>query len=684
MRAPTGRPAARILLGAGAAAVLAAAALVGARAGMIVAAPAALPSAIGPQAAPVASGRAIVPLVSSRTVPAGGRPASHRPKEQQRRASHFNEGAPHSPRLLRELGGLADHRPRTGTPPGLAKAMRGVDVAAYQHPHGHAINWRRVARAGIQFAAVKATEGTYYKNPFALADLAQARAAGLSVMAYAFAIPNGNGGASSPVAQADYLISYLASAGGPLPPIMLDIEYNPYGAVCYGLSRAAMRAWIARFSAEIQARTGENPIVYGPVPWWQECTGGTAQFGQSPLWVPDYTFAGHPELTHGWASWAFWQYSSAGAVDGIDTRGHTDLDVLNPRVIPLLDSGPQVSTAGGTVRLRMASADPIAGQRLSLSARNLPAGTAITAAGRVTGRPSVAGSYRTTVRAADGKGRSGSVSFSWAVRPAPINEPTGMVRLGRGAQCLTALAAGPPGGTAARACTGSSAQTWAYAQDNTLRNGGQCLTVPQAAQGTAAELEQCDGAATQQWRLAYPRSTGPAPGPDHTALVNPGSGLCLAGRGAGQADGTALRACNGSPGQSWTLPPGPMTSGITGLCLDDRGDRTADNTEVDLWSCNGTAAQAWLAGPDGTVRVHGKCLDVSRGAPVAGTPVVLHSCTGTAAQVWNLTPGGAGVMLVNPGSGLCLADPHDAEVDGTQAVIAACAASDPGMSWRPS
>ena len=216
MRALAGRSVARILLCAGAGA---GAALMAAGAGMVAASPAALPSAGGQVAALVASGRVIPPAaVSSRKVPGGRRPGA--PKDHRQRVSHFNVAAPHSPKLLRQLAGPDMRQRRTGTPPGLANALRGIDVAAYQHPQGHGIDWGSVAKAGIQFAAIKATEGTYYKNPYALTDLAQARAAGLSVMAYAFAIPNGNGGASSPVAQADYLISYLASAGGPMPPVI--------------------------------------------------------------------------------------------------------------------------------------------------------------------------------------------------------------------------------------------------------------------------------------------------------------------------------------------------------------------------------------------------------------------------------------------------------------------------------
>jgi GH25 family lysozyme M1 (1,4-beta-N-acetylmuramidase) len=259
-----------------------------------------------------------------------GRHAASAAKHHRQRVSHFNVGRTHSPRVLRELAGHPGN-PKNGvtdsTPgAGLAGAVQGVDVAGYQHPGGASINWRKVAKSGIKFAAIKATEGAYYRNPFALTDLAEAKTAGLSVMAYVFAIPNGNGSSASPVAQADYLLKYLTSAGGTPPPIMLDIEYNPYGAECYGLSQPAMRSWISGFSGEVVAKTGEEPVIYGPAPWWQDCTGGATRFGQFPLWVPDYTSAPKPVITAGWRTYAFWQYSSAGTVRGIKAPGNTDLD----------------------------------------------------------------------------------------------------------------------------------------------------------------------------------------------------------------------------------------------------------------------------------------------------------------------------------------------------------------------
>jgi GH25 family lysozyme M1 (1,4-beta-N-acetylmuramidase) len=250
--------------------------------------------------------------------------------------SHYNVGATHSPQLLHALATSLSRMPATAAPS--PTGTLGVDVASFQHPSGAAITWTDVAAAGYQFAAVKTTEGAYYKNPYALTDLSQARAAGLAVVAYAFAIPNGGGSPSSPVTQADYLLSTLGSDSATVP-IMLDIEYDPYVSSdhtneCYGLSPSAMVSWISAFSGEVRAKTGELPIIYTPAAWWSTCTGDSTAFGHTPVWVPDYTDSAGPLLPAGWPTWSFWQYSSSGSVAGINDAGATDLDALNPGAVP--------------------------------------------------------------------------------------------------------------------------------------------------------------------------------------------------------------------------------------------------------------------------------------------------------------------------------------------------------------
>ena len=234
----------------------------------------------------------------------------------------FNVGATHSPELLRKLVG-----PRSKT--GLAAAaastsLGGVDVADYQHPNGAPINWAEVASAGYTFAAIKATEGNYYVNPYYASDVAEAKAAGLHVAGYHFAIPNVSDG----VTQADYAVSNSDYAvGGQMLPLELDIEYDPYSSnECYGLSQAQMVAWITAFVDEVQRLTGKLPIIYTTADWWDTCTGSAASFGADPLWVAAYG-TGSPLLPAGWSSWTFWQYTATATVPGIP--GSVDADYFD-------------------------------------------------------------------------------------------------------------------------------------------------------------------------------------------------------------------------------------------------------------------------------------------------------------------------------------------------------------------
>src|SRR5207248_7431363 len=99
--------------------------------------------------------------------------------------------------------------------------------------------------------------------------------AGMIRGAYHFATPNTSGGA----AQADYFVAHgggWTADGKTLPP-MLDIEYNPSGQTCYGLSPAAMTGWIRSFSEEVHAKTSRWPMLYTTTDWWKTCTGNSAE-----------------------------------------------------------------------------------------------------------------------------------------------------------------------------------------------------------------------------------------------------------------------------------------------------------------------------------------------------------------------------------------------------------------------
>jgi hypothetical protein len=84
---------------------------------------------------------------------------------------------------------------------------KGVDVSSNNHPGDKAIDWPTVRADGYTWAAVKATEGTTYVNPYFAEDLKAAAAAGLEVVAYHFARPTANTGGDEARAFANALAS---------------------------------------------------------------------------------------------------------------------------------------------------------------------------------------------------------------------------------------------------------------------------------------------------------------------------------------------------------------------------------------------------------------------------------------------------------------------------------------------
>jgi beta-glucanase (GH16 family) len=122
---------------------------------------------------------------------------------------------------------------------------------------------------------------------------------------------------------------------------------------------------------------------------------------------------------------------------------------------------------------------------------------------------------------------------------------------------------------------------------------------------------------------------------------------------------------------------GPIT-GIAGKCVDVRAAGTANGTPVQLYDCNGTAAQQWTVATNGSIRALGKCLDVAGGATANGTVVQLWDCNGTGAQAWRVQSNGT---LVNPPSGRCLDDPGGNTANGTQLVIWDCNAG-ANQQWK--
>ncbi|HEY3504500.1 MAG TPA: ricin-type beta-trefoil lectin domain protein [Actinocatenispora sp.] len=123
-----------------------------------------------------------------------------------------------------------------------------------------------------------------------------------------------------------------------------------------------------------------------------------------------------------------------------------------------------------------------------------------------------------------------------------------------------------------------------------------------------------------------------------------------------------------TPSPSPTLPVTGALHGYRGVCLDVHDADSANRTPVQIYRCNGTNAQQWTYGTDGTLRSLDKCLDVTDGNTVNGAKVQVYDCNGTGAQQWTLRDG----QVINTPSGRCLDDTGWSTEDGTQAQIWDC------------
>lgn len=174
--------------------------------------------------------------------------------------------------------------------------MRRVYVRVNVSSHQGNVAWQTFWNSGVKWAHAKATERTYYKNPSFPQQYNGSYNVGMIRGAYHFATPNTASGA----AQANYFVDKGGgwSRDGRTLPGVLDIEWNPYGARCHGLSQAGTVNWIRDFTT-----VGELPAGQG------------LSFGSCR--APP---ARHDPDDRPWPVHTMWQYTSTGPTAGDRNR----------------------------------------------------------------------------------------------------------------------------------------------------------------------------------------------------------------------------------------------------------------------------------------------------------------------------------------------------------------------------
>jgi len=214
--------------------------------------------------------------------------------------------------VLALAGLLGEGVVQANNPPRERYPVWGVDVSRYQGD----IDWPVLAGQGIEFAYIKATEGSSSIDPRFATNLAGATAAGLLVGAYHFFSFESPG-----ATQADNIISTVPVNPGMLP-VAVDVEFyddfwtNPAPV-------ADVRRELADLLDRLTAHYGTAPIIYTTMDVYNRYIAGT--FPGTDIWIRDIWR--EPTLADGRA-WRFWQFSERFRLEGYSgEERYIDLNV---------------------------------------------------------------------------------------------------------------------------------------------------------------------------------------------------------------------------------------------------------------------------------------------------------------------------------------------------------------------
>lgn len=182
-------------------------------------------------------------------------------------------------------------------------AVHGLDVSH----HNGVIDWPQVARSGVTFVYVKASEGADRADARLAANLVAARSAGLKVGAYhffTFCRPGEE--------QARHFLSLVKPEAGDLPPAV-DVEF--VGNCRDVPSREVVRENLETWLALVEKTFARRAVIYSTADAAEAFLTGLP----NPLWLRQ--LPGEPK-----GPWTFWQFDPDGTVPGIG--GPVDLDVF--------------------------------------------------------------------------------------------------------------------------------------------------------------------------------------------------------------------------------------------------------------------------------------------------------------------------------------------------------------------
>jgi len=186
--------------------------------------------------------------------------------------------------------------------------LQGIDVSKFQGD----VNWDMVAKDSVDFAIMKASQGTGIIDKKLEANWKGADKLKMK-SAYHFYVTIRGG-----KEQARYFMKAVGVKKWTedIPPVV-DVERID--------GDVPTKEWIAelkKFNAHIEKKWKVKPMIYSGEFFYEKYL--AKEFKENPLWIARYRKAG-PELKY----WGIWQYSDKGNNDGVSVKNQLDLNVMD-------------------------------------------------------------------------------------------------------------------------------------------------------------------------------------------------------------------------------------------------------------------------------------------------------------------------------------------------------------------
>lgn len=191
--------------------------------------------------------------------------------------------------------------------------IRGVDVSYYQGE----IDWEVLSKENIDFAFIKATEGSSHIDIKFGENWEQSGKTGLKRGAYHFFSFESEGDA-----QAEHFISVVPKEEGMLSPV-IDIEF--YGDRFHNRPDVEeTRKQFQNLLDRLEEYYGVRPLIYATESSYSTYIRGA--FDDYPLWIRNVYFSPNMGMP---GKWTFWQYDSEAKLQGYSgEEEHIDLNVF--------------------------------------------------------------------------------------------------------------------------------------------------------------------------------------------------------------------------------------------------------------------------------------------------------------------------------------------------------------------